>query len=162
MTHQIFNFAGECVNDIQVLHRHNKLVKEHRQQSFHWIYWPNMIKINDFVPVPHSEAEDGGHASVTLAGCVVNAGWAGNSAAGLYVAAHSVTENAHAVTELILNLVTYLPVSAQMTQYLLQRADKSSVTASVWGVTADMTWYHLWHDIICDMISYMTSAPLKR
>lgn len=65
-----------------------------------------MIKMNDFVPVPHSEAEDGGHASITLAGCVVNADRAGNCAAGLYVAAHGGTENAHTMAELILNLVT--------------------------------------------------------
>ena len=47
-----------------------------------------MIKMYGLAAVPHSEAEDCGHASVTLAGCVVNADWTGIAAAGLYVAAH--------------------------------------------------------------------------
>lgn len=81
-------------------------------------YEPNTIKIYDLVPVPHSEAEDGGHASITPVGCVVNADWTGNAAAGLCFAAHSDKKKARTKAQLILSLFIYLPLLAKMTQYL--------------------------------------------
>lgn len=70
-----------------------------------------------------------------LVGCVVNADWTGNAAAavGLYVDANK--QNAHTKAGLILSLFIYPPVLAEMTQNLLQRADRNRVTSSVGEVT---------------------------